>query len=218
MSDLLREIDDAVRAEKVMRIWDEYKNVIITGVAALVLGTAAFSYWHKHEINQNRHQTGDILRTLDQKDPASALVELAKTQKGNAPAVAYLNAAALELKAGNKQKALYAYIAAQNTKSDDILRDLATIQKVNLTLDVTPDAKAADLLKDLQPIAENKKSPWAAEAIFTGAFVKGEKNKDYAGAIADLKTLQSRDDVTDSFKQRATALQSIYDLKLQEKK
>lgn len=219
MSDLLREVDDAVRADNMKRLWDEHKTAIVTGVAALILGTAAMSFWNNWQYNQNQKHTGEILMAAQSKEPAKALTDVAKTQSGNGQTIAYLNAASIDLKAGDKQKALEAYTAAQHTKSsDDTLRDLATLQKVNLSLDLNKDIKTEDLLKDLKPIADNEKSPWQGEAIFMTAFLKGEKNKDYTGAAGDLKSIQDRADITESIKQRAAALQSVYDMKSQEKK
>lgn len=219
MSDLLREVDEAVRADNMKRLWDEHKTALVTGITALILGTAALSFWNSHQYSQNQKQTGEILAALESKDPAAALAQTGKDLKSNGQVIAFLNAAALELKAGNKQKALDAYTSAQAAKSADAtLRDLATLQKTNLLLDLKQDAKTEDLLNDLKPISANKKSPWQGEAIFMTAFLKGEKNKDYAGASADLKTIQGSDDITESIKQRAQALQSVYDLKQQDKK
>ncbi len=219
MADLLREVDEAVRADNIKKFWDENKNALIIAVAATILGTAAFSLWSNYTLQKNRAQTSQILTALDAKNPAAALVAAGAKQSGNAKAISFLNAATQELKAGNKQKALDNYIEAQKAKSSDkVFSDLATLQKTNLMLDLKPDTKADDYLKDLAPIAKNKKSPWQGEAIFMSAFIKGEKNKDFAGASSDLQTLQARDDITESIKQRAQALQSVYDLKKQETK
>lgn len=219
MSDLLREVDDAVRADNMKRLWEEHKHAIVSAIAALILGTAAMTAWNGYKLEQNQRHTSEILTATEAKDPAAALTETGKNQKGDAQAVAFLNAAALDLKSGKKQQALDAYTSAANAKSaDPVLRDLAILQKTNLLLDLKPDTKPDALLKDLKSITDDKKSPWAGEALFMTAFIKGEKNKDYKGAGADLKTLQARDDITESIKQRAAALQSVYDLKLQEKK
>lgn len=219
MSDLLREVDEAVRAENLKRLWEEHKIALVSGITALILGTAAMTIWNNWQLQKNQRHTSEIMLAIEATDPAIALSETAKTQNGNSQIIAYLNAAALNLKAGKKEDALKAYSEAASAKSaDDVLQDLAILQKTNLTLDLKPETKTEDLLKDLKPITENKKSPWAGEAIFMTAFLKGEKNKDYAGAIADLKTVQAREDITESIKQRAAALQSVYDLKLQEKK
>ena len=219
MSDLLREVDDAIRAEQMKRLWDEHKSVIVTGIAALILGTATMTIWNNYKLQQNERYTGQVLTALSSKDPATALAKTAKDAKGTSKVVAYLNEGALHLKSGNKQKALDAYTKAVDVKSsDDRLRDLAVLQKTNLILDLKADAKTEDLIDDLKPIADNKKSPWQGEALFMTAFLKGEKNKDYAGAVDELKTIAARDDITESIKQRSNALQSVYELKLQEKK
>jgi len=219
MSDLLREVDDAIRAENMKKLWDEHKSAIITGITALILGTAALSGWKSWELNRNRTQTADIFAASQSAKPAEALAVLGREQEGNAAAISLLNAAALELNAGNKPKALENYTLAQSAKSADaIFRDMATLQKINLALDINAKATADDLLKELSPIAGSKKSPWSGEAQFMTGFIKGEKNKDYAGAVNDLEKLAARIDVAHSLKSRAAALQSVYALKLQEKK
>ncbi len=219
MADLLREVDEAVRADNMKRLWDEHKTAIVTGITALILGTAAFASWNSWQHSQNQKNTDAIMAAMQTDKAAENLASTAQQQSGTASVVAYLNAAALDLKSGNRTKALDAYTAAQKEKSaDKNLKDLASLQKVNLTLDLQPDVKAEDLLKELKPIADNKKSPWAGEALFMDAFLKGEKQNDFSGAIADLKSIASRDDITESIKQRAAALQSVYELKLSEKK
>ena len=214
MSDLLREVDEAVRADNMWRLWNEHKNALIAGAAALILGTAAMTLWTNMQLEKHQKQTGQILTALESKDPAGSLVIAAPKMDGTSKTVAYLNAASANLKSGDKQKALENFTFAQSEKSADAtFRDLATLQKTNLTLDLKPDVKAEDLLKEIEPIAKNKNSPWSGEALFMSAFIKGEKNKDYKSASADLDALQARDDVTQSIKQRAEALQSVYDLK-----
>ncbi|PZP57421.1 MAG: hypothetical protein DI586_00585 [Micavibrio aeruginosavorus] len=219
MADLLREVDEAIRADNMKRLWDEHKTAIVTGITALILGTAAFASWNSWQHSQNQKNTDAVITAMQTDKPAETLVAAAEQQSGTSRVVAYLNAAALELKSGNKDKALAAYTAAQETKSaNKDLKDLATLQKTNLTLDLQPDVKADDLLKDLKTISDNKKSPWAGEALFMSAFLKGEKKNDFSAAIADLKTISGRDDVTESIKQRSAALLSVYELKLQEQK
>ncbi len=219
MANLLREVDEAVRADNMKRLWDEHKTAIVTGITALILGTAAFASWNSWQHSQNQKSTDAIMAAMQSDKPAETLAASADHQSGTPRVIAYLNAAALDLKSGNKQRALESYTAAQATKSaDKDLRDLATLQKTNLTLDLKVDAKADDLIKELKPIADNKKSPWAGEALFMSAFLKGEKNNDFSGAVSDLKTISGRDDITESIKQRAAALLSVYELKLSEKK
>lgn len=219
MSELLREIDDAVRADNMKRLWEEHKTAIIAGVSALILGTAVFSGWNTWQTKQNEAGTTRVMEALEAPKPIDALNAAADQNSGNSKVIALLNVASLELKAGQKDKALDAYAKAQAvTGGDATLKDLATLQKVSLTLDVKPDTKTDDLLKELSAVAENKKSPWQAEAIFMSSFIKGEKNNDFAGASTELKALASRDDVSNSLKQRASALQSVYDMKTAEKK
>lgn len=214
MSDLLREVDEAVRADNMKRLWDEHKIAIITAITALILGTAAFSIWKNMELKQNRAATSQILVSLESDKSAAALKETAAQLNGNAQAIAYLNAGSMELKAGNRNQALEAFIAAEKAaKADKTLRDLAVLQKTSLIMDLKPETPAAEILKSLELITKDKSSPFQAEALFLSAFVKGEKDKNYSQAVKDLETLEARADVPGSLKQRAQALQSVYELK-----
>jgi len=219
MSDLLREIDEAVRADNMKRLWDEHKTALIAGVSALIIGTAIFSGWNAWQSKKNQEGTNRVIAALEAPKPVDALGKAAEENSGNPKIIALLNEASLLLKSGQKDKALETYSLAQKTSSADrSLKDLATMQKVNLMLDIKPDVKADELLKELSSVAENKKSPWQGEAIFMSAFIKGEKNKNFTEASDDLKKLAVREDVTTSLQQRARALQSVYDLKKAEKK
>ena len=214
MSDLLREVDEAVRADNMKRLWDEHKVAIIAGVTALILGTASFSVWKNIELKKNQENTAQVLTALESSKPAAALKETASKLSGNSQAIAYLNAGSIELKAGNRNQALEAFTAAESaTKSDKTFRDLATLQKTALLLDLKPELNSAELLKTLDIVSNDKSSPFQSEAIFLSAFIKGEKDKNYEQAIKDLKTLAARTDIPGSLKQRGEALQSVYELK-----
>lgn len=214
MSDLLREVDEAVRADNMKRLWDEHKVAIISGITALILGTAAFSVWNNIELKKNQENTGKVLAALEAPQPAAALKDTATKLNGNAQAIAYLNAGSFELKAGNRNQALEAFTAAETaSKADKDFRDLATLQKTSLLLDLQPALTSAELFKSLDKVSGDKKSPFQSEAIFLSAFIKGEKDKNYEAAIKDLSALEARADIPGSLKQRAEALQSVYELK-----
>lgn len=214
MSDLLREVDEAVRADNMKRLWDEHKVAIISGIAALILGTTAFSVWKNIELKRNRENTAQVLTALEAAKPAAALKETAAKLSGNSQVIAYLNAGSLELKAGNKNQALEAFAAAENSsKADKTFRDLAVLQKTALLLDLKPATGSAELLKPLDGVSKDKSSPFQAEAVFLSAFIKGEKDKNYSDAVKELETLEARADIPGSLKQRAEALQSVYELK-----
>jgi hypothetical protein len=217
MADLLREIDESMRADALRRLWDEHKIALATGVAALILGTAAYSGWNAWQKKENRESTGRIMTAVET-GKAGDLANAAEGMKGNARAIALLNAGALALKANDRGAALEAYRKAEAEKSaEETFRHLGTLQKTALLLD-DPGQDAQALQDGLKPVLAAKNSPFIGEALFLSAFVKGEKTNDFAGAARDLRALQTRVGVTESLKQRAEALQSVYDLKAEQKK
>lgn len=48
MVDLLREVDEALRADRAANLWRQYRKTVLTIAAAIVLGTAAHSGWQHY--------------------------------------------------------------------------------------------------------------------------------------------------------------------------
>lgn len=210
MADLFQEVDEAMRAEKWARFWDEHKIALLTAIAALILGTAFFAFWNNYQKSQDEKATTAIIAALDSSDPSAALEKQAAQLSGNRKALALLNAAAAETKKGDSKKAIALYdelIKTGPKKSD--FRDLAILQRASLLVD-TAGSSAKDLTAQLDPVAKNDQSPWQHEALFLSAFIKGEMEKNYAAAVKDLKTLSEKEDLAPQIKTRTQALQSIY--------
>jgi hypothetical protein len=53
MSDILREVDEAMRVEKMTRLWAEHGNTVIAAIVALILGTALSSGWNAWQHHQH---------------------------------------------------------------------------------------------------------------------------------------------------------------------
>ena len=214
MSDILREVDDAMRVEKLVKLWEENKTAIIAGIAALILGTAANSGWHSWTKHQKAETTSAILTAQDSKEPLDALVKAADANSSSYKTLALMTAAAkaIEEKKYDTALAMYDQVIAERA-AKPLFRDLAIVQKVNVSLDHGKDLKADDLLKEIDAVAANDKSPWVGQGLMARAVVKAHLAKDIKGAIGDLELIKQKKDLPASLRQRAQALIDTYQLK-----
>ncbi len=216
MTDILREIDEAMRVEKFNRLWKEHGPVLLVAAAGLILGTAAWSGWTTYKTHQHREATSALLTALESPKPLDALATLTKDDHSSNKALLLMTAAAhsLEAKKLDEAASYYDQVIADKGTSP-LFRDLAAVQKVNLSLDLKSDATAETLLKEIDPVANNKNSPWQGQALFTRAIVKAHKGQDIKGALTDLEAITARNKLPGSLRNRAQALIDIYQLKEQ---
>lgn len=213
MSDILREVDEAMRVEKMTKLWAEHGNTVIAAIVALILGTALSSGWNAWQHHQNLQSTAALLDSLQTESPLASLETLGKKEKGNAKAFSLLAAAAMALdeKSPDKAVALYKTLAADAGVSD-VFRHLALVQKVAIELDGTTEISSSEMLSDLAPVLKDKTSPWQARALLLSALVKAHKNGDNNGAIADLEILSAIPNLSPTVKEQAVALRQVYKL------
>lgn len=214
MSDLLREVDDAMRVERLTKLWNEHKSTIIVGCAALILGTAAstaYQSWTKHKKIET---TNEIITASDASDPLEALTKAAEADRSNYKSLVAMTAAAkaMELKRYADALELYKQVEADRS-APALFRDLAIVQKVSLSLDHAATVPAKDLLEDISKVANDKDSAWVGQALFTRALVKAHKANDIKGAIGDLELVTQKSELPSSLRQRAQALLDTFQLK-----
>jgi hypothetical protein len=211
MSDLLRDIDEAMRIEKLTRLWNEHKTALIAGVTALILGTAAHTAWNSWDTRQKSAETTALLTALEAEQPLPELEKLA--ERDHKPLTLMMAAAhALSQKKYDEAISLYTQVEADR-KAPDMFRDLAIVQIVNLSMDHNDATTADELLQKIDTVAGREKSPWQGQALFARATVKAHKSKDIKGAIGDLELVMSKSSLPSSLRQRAQALIDTYRLK-----
>lgn len=183
---LLREVDEAVRQDRLMGFWRRFGWWI---VAAVVLGLAAFGgwlYWNHHQKQESgaiAEKAQEIIRTAAQgKTPdAKALEEIASAPQPGYRALAMLTMAGQAAEAGDVKRAaqLYGEMAADDTLAQPY-RDLATIRRVAVSFE---DMKPQQVIDTLKPLAVEG-NPWFGSAgeMTAIAYMKMGK-KDVAGPI-----------------------------------
>jgi len=174
-----REIDEELRREQLLKLWDKYGIYLLAAVLIVVVGIGGWRYYQYRsaqiaEDASNRYivALGEFARnqTLDAQKRLEALA--ADAPAGYA-ALARLRLAANDAAQGNTIGALETYeqIATDETV-DPILQDLARLQIAMLKFDSVP---FSELRNQLRPLASDR-SPWrysARELLGMGAMKAG---------------------------------------------
>lgn len=213
--DILREVEESIRAEKAAQFWKKNGHTILAIVFLAILGTAAQSFWVSYKKNQSEAATSQFLEAFDNKSPLSALQKLGQEEKGSASALAGLSTAAMAIEQKDWPAAISAYKNITTNKSvDKIYKDLALIQMISIQIDHDTKANADDLLNAISPLLSDKKSPWYANAVFISSLIKSSKKNDLKAAQADLDILLSMNNLPAGFLEQVNALSEMNKLKM----
>jgi hypothetical protein len=184
LSDIFHEVEEDVRRERYEKLWKQYGDYIIAGVAVIVIGVAGYKFYQRYEYDQrlsassafNAAQTEAGARNTA--GAASAFGRLAKTAPSGYAAISKLAEADALYASGNDADAIAIYksIAAQGGSA---LADVARIRAAWATVESVPKSQIETLLAPLT----DQTNPWrfAAREILAYA--------DYrAGALGQAET------------------------------
>jgi hypothetical protein len=166
MSEIFREVDEALREDRAKDLWQKYGTLAISVATAIILATAGYVFWEDYTRNRDQELTGTLLAALEesQSDPTSAIDSLAALgadASDRQGVIARLHEAALRAEAGDAGGAIDVYrMLAEDGSVPDAWRDLARLLAVLHSLDSGDPEQLAD---DLQPLAAED-SPWRYNA------------------------------------------------------
>ncbi|WP_169544930.1 tetratricopeptide repeat protein [Sneathiella aquimaris] len=135
MSDIFSEVDEEVRKDKSMELWNRYGKFVIAGSILVVAATAATVGWKNYQQSESRaqgKQFEDALALIGEKkfdEASSAFAALAETGSEGYQALALLRQADALLKAGKGDEAVAVFdaIAANDALAEEF-RGLASIK------------------------------------------------------------------------------------------
>jgi hypothetical protein len=206
MSDIFREVDEALQQEKIEKLWAEYKTTIMAAIAILVLGTALTTAYRSWDAGRDAKETAKLLSAMQADNPEVALQEAIKNTRSGHEALGALSKAGLLIEENKKEDAVTIYKQiAENRSAPKDLRNLSRILYSQNT-----EENSIDILK---PLLADEKSPWIWHARLQAAVTVAHTSNDYDQAIAYLKPFDEVTTIPLSLKQRAQALQHIYELK-----
>lgn len=176
----LREVDDAVRQDRMATIAKRYGPIIVSGFVLILVAFGGWLYYGQHTASQAGERGEIYVQALDRieggnpKIASDALAELRTA--GDAPydAVASFTQANIALDAGDEKRAAVLLDAiADDASIAQTFRDLATIRQTAVEFDtLKPDA----IIARLKPLVSSD-SPWFGPASEMTAIAHLRKNE-----------------------------------------
>lgn len=218
MSDLLTEVDEVMRQERLAKFWHENGTLIIIFVAATIILTGVFSAYRTWDHNVKTEQTNALIAFTNALDYPQNIFDPAFEFDGNFRAIAVLGAAGTFIAQDNPEdaKILYGWLV-EDTDIDVHFRHLAIVMHTRLALnsdDPENDLDTKLLLETLAPVL-SPKSPYYAQAQIEAAVIQANLAMDYTAAMTHLNAVLDSKNLPTSLYARAQNLHHVYSLKEQ---
>jgi len=164
---LAREIDEELRREQLLKLWERYGTYLIAGAVLIIGGIGGFKYYEHRRVQAAeaagaRFTAATREASPDKKAEAQkSLEDVAKNAPGGYSALARLRLASADREAGKTAQAAAAFEAiAKESGLDPLLADYAQLQAAMLRLDSASWTEMQNRLNDLA--AES--NPWRFSA------------------------------------------------------
>lgn len=206
MADSFAEVQEALRQEKMARIWKKYGRYMIGFVVAIILFTALSSIHKAWDTSISTKQTNQVLDLIESADfPENINPDDLKLRQ-SLKSMVLLQAAAHHLENGDKEtaKTFYSDVAEQSG-GQSYYKSLALLMLSRLSTDENPH----DILK---PIIKQKNNIWRPHALLEVALYEATTNTDLGKAQGYLNTIINTESAPKSLKEQAKALSRLYAL------
>ena len=213
MSDLLAEVDEVMRQERIERFFKEHGKWVIALIVGIVLITASVSGFKAWNRAANAAGTDALLTLLDAPEFPENMLTAELDMRGGLRGIGLITAAGAFLDEGKTEESFQLYSRAASDKSiPDDLQSLAVLMAVRLN-----SKNPADMQKKLMKIWKDKNSPWQYHARLEAASLYA-KNEDYEKALEQLSVIQDTEGLPKTLYDTARALNHVYTLKHQASK
>ncbi len=208
--EFIREVDEAVRQDRWLAVWQQYSTYIIGAALAVIVGTAAGVGWQTYEANQRNAnarafaEATDFLSEDRPADAAAALRALADRVGGGVAVVAKFRAAEAEKLAGDREgKLTLLEDLSGSSDARSIYQRLASVLAKQETLG---DSDAEALIDEIDQLS-TPDNPWRASLIELKAVAQMKSGRTEE-ARETLDTLLSDEAVPTNLQRRAGELLS----------
>lgn len=207
MSDMLLEVDEALRAQQIKALWDKYGQWVIGFAVVLVLATIVGVVWHNHMNKIFTRDTTALLEALQSNaEDKKILAKLATLEKeASAPlkGIVSLYEAQVEERIGSLKAAKQSYESVASTRGNTKqIRELGTLHAVRVGM-VLKD-KPEDLLKQIEPLTEKGTTFYASASELKGLLLLRTGKTAEANAIFEELSVDTG--VPTTMRARAKAL------------
>lgn len=213
MSDdsFIREVNEEVRKDQAMALWDRFGALIIGAAVLVVLGTAAFvgyDYWVEARANRSGDAFGQALALAAGGQSGEALAALEALEAdgyGAYPLLARMRAATVLSEQGDPAAAVAAFDEVANDGSiPDALRDVARLRAALLLVDHGSYADVSARVETLTADS-NQLRHSAREALALSAWKEGNS----ADALTLFSQISSDTAAPSNARQRAELMSEL---------
>lgn len=198
---LLREIQEDLRRERLEKLWKRYGSVLIGAALALVVAVAAYQAWNAWQLSQREARSAAFIAAerLADGDPSAAENAFAAIGDEGSDGFAMLagfRQAALLAEGGRLDDAAAEYDALAARLDHPLYRDLARLRWVSVRLSSDPAAAEDSRLGEALVALSGDTNPWrfsAREMSAAVALRKGDvgQARELLGKLqADVETPQ----------------------------
>jgi hypothetical protein len=194
---MAREIEEELRREQFLKLWDKYGVYVLTAVLAVIVGVAGWKYYEHQQVEANQGASTQFIFALNDLgskrvlEGQKSLEALAADAPTGYAALARLRLAAQRGAEGNVPDALKAYRGVASDEAvDPMLRDYAVLQIAMLKFDTVSFSELRNQITSLT----GDRNPWrhsARELLGMGAMKAGlgqEARSHFSRLLADGST------------------------------
>ena len=209
MSDIFREVEEEVRRERLEKIWKQYGDYIIAGVAAAVIAGAGFVLWQRYQENRSATASAeyDAAVQLAGTNPTAAIGafdKIAATAPGGYANLAKFAEADTLLIVGQRNRAVSIYESLGGGGDESLIGSAARIRAAWSIAEFAPRQAIEKLVS---PLAQAT-SPWRFAANEVLAYAD-YRIGDYRKAEKEFDALASDPGAPRALKMRASAMADL---------
>jgi hypothetical protein len=203
VTDIFREVEEEVRRERVEKLWKQYGDYAIAGVAVIVLAVGGWQFWkfyHGRELlraSDAYAHASNQASAGDAKGAATEFAKLAKDGPSGYATLARLQQANALMATGSIGDAVKIYREIENG-SDPSLAAVARLRHAWAVVDI---GAKSDIVQILGPLTDAS-SEWKYPAREVLAY-SDYHNGDTKNAIAEFKKLAADTKAPANLRQRA---------------
>lgn len=211
MSDIFAEVDEAMKQERLEKLWKDYGGFVIGFLTIVILGTAANSGYSSWKTARNIKSTDLYLGVTQNSNYTSDEVTQIVPQLNNGiKSIALLNAAHTEYKNGHTQKAVEIYKQiATGTGHEPALIHLAKYMIASHSADISQEEK----LQQFTKMFSDENNPYRYRAYLDAAILEAHLNSDFTKARSYLDIINKAEFVPQTIKQKAQSIDIVYTIK-----
>lgn len=211
MSNVFAEVDEAIKQERIEKIWKEHGGLIIGCIAALILGTAANAGYSAWKTKESQSQTSLLIHSMENADDsANELNDISSELNSGLRSLAAMKSASISLKNGDIEDAVAQY---KSISADDNLELTFRQQAEYLSISLDTKLSTEDKITALMKIAANEQNSWRFHAHLDLATLKANLTNQIPEARRHLSLILEDDNALPGLKKKAQSVDIVYALK-----